>query len=217
MKQGSFITFEGIEGCGKSTQLRLLSEWLSAKDVAHFCTREPGGTEVGSNIRQILLSEQTRKLEPLTEVLLYLADRFQHIGNVIRPRLDAGDMVLCDRYHDSTVAYQGFARGISTEWIDRIWNDSGVSMEPALTFLLDVDPETGIARSLRKLQDLKLDESRFEHESLEFHRRVRNGFLELARLYPARIRVVDARLGVEAIHNTIVGIFQEFLKEHSHR
>lgn len=213
MKQGRFITFEGIEGCGKSTQLRLLSGWLSAKSVPHFCTREPGGTEVGASIRQILLSERTRKLEPLTEVLLYLADRFQHIGNVIRPRLEAGEMVLCDRYHDSTVAYQGFARGISTEWIDRIWMGSGVAMEPALTFLLDVDPETGISRSLKKLQDLKLDESRFEHESLEFHSRVRNGFLELARLYPERIRLVDARLSVETIHSRIVDIFQEFSKE----
>lgn len=215
MKQGSLITFEGIEGSGKSTQIRLLSEWLTAQNIPHFCTREPGGTEIGSRIRHILLSEQTGTLDPLAEVLLYLADRFQHISDIIRPRLESGELVLSDRYHDSTVAYQGFARGLPLDWIEHIWRDSGNAIQPALTFILDVQPEIGVARSLRKLQDQKLDESRFEHESLEFHSRVRRGFLELARANPSRYFIVEATGSTESIHNKIVQIFQGFLKEHS--
>lgn len=214
MKQGTLITFEGIEGSGKSTQIRLLSGWLEAQKIPHYCTREPGGTEIGSRIRQILLSDQTGILDPLTEVLLYMADRFQHISDIIRPRLESGELILSDRYHDSTVAYQGYARGLPLDWIDRIWKDSGNAIQPALTFILDVKPEIGIARSLRKLQDQKLDESRFEHESLEFHARVRRGFLKLAGENPSRYAVVDAAGSAESIHNKIVEIIQEFLKEH---
>lgn len=217
MKQGMLVTFEGIEGCGKSTQVMLLSSWLKTQSIPHFCTREPGGTEIGALIRRILLSEETGNLDPMAEVLLYLADRFQHISDVIRPRLEAGELILSDRFHDSTVAYQGYARGLPLDWIRHIWRDSGNSIDPALTFILDVQPEIGIVRSLKKLEDQRLDESRFEHESLEFHSRVRNGFLELARQNPSRYRIVDASGEVEPIHNKIVEIFEAYLKEHSAR
>lgn len=204
---GQFITFEGIEGCGKSTQMTLASEWLARQGVPHVCTREPGGTEIGAGIRKILLSENSRALSPFAEVLLYLADRFQHVSEFLRPRLERGELVLCDRYHDSTIAYQGYARNLSRDLLSEIWKGSGMALEPDHTFLFDIDPETGIARSLRKLKMQQLDESRFEKEALEFHARVRAGFLELARLHPQRIVVLDGRLESERIHQQV----KEFL------
>jgi dTMP kinase len=213
MKQGRLITFEGIEGCGKSTQMQRLSGWLAERKIPHACTREPGGTDVGARIRQILLSDRTGSLEAMAEVTLYFADRFQHVSSVIRPRLDAGELVLCDRFHDSTVAYQGYARGVSLEWIERVWSGSGLAVRPNLTFLFDVPPEIGIARSLGKLQAQKLDESRFEHESIAFHTRVRNGFLELAAFDPERFEVIDGKTSVETIHNKVIEIFDRFIKD----
>ena len=213
MKQGKLVTFEGIEGCGKSTQMQRLSAWLSRRNRPHTCTREPGGTDAGARIREILLSEKTGKLEPAAEVMLYLADRFQHITGVIRPHIEAGELVLCDRYHDSTLAYQGYARGLQLEWIERIWSGSGLAVRPDLTFLFDVAPETGISRSLRKLQASRLDESRFERESLEFHARVRAGFLELARLDPPRFVVIDGNSAEDTIHSEVIGIMERFMKE----
>lgn len=205
---GQFITFEGIEGCGKSTQMTLASEWLARQGIRHVCTREPGGTEIGGAIRKILLSENSRGLTPFAEVLLYLADRFHHISEFLKPKLEQGELVLCDRYHDSTIAYQGYARNISRDLLEHIWTGSGMALEPDHTFLFDIDPETGIARSLRKLKEQQLDESRFEKEALEFHSRVRNGFLELARLHPRRIVVLDGLLPSERIHRQVT----EFLR-----
>ena len=208
MKQGLFVTFEGIEGCGKSTQVQLLAEWLQARSIPHCLTREPGGTEVGKSIRQILLSQQTRELDPHAELLLYLADRLQHVAQVIRPELNAGRMVVCDRFHDSTVAYQGYARGLSKQLIDTVWQNSGAAITPSLTFLIDVSPEVGISRSLQKLKEQQLDESRFENEALEFHARVREGFMDLARLEPARFVILNGMDTPEQIHQKIVVILE---------
>lgn len=201
------MTFEGIEGCGKSTQIKVLSEWLKDRRIKHHLTREPGGTAVGLEIRKILLSNQTESLSPISESLLYLADRFQHIEEVIRPHLEAGDLVLSDRYHDSTLAYQGYARGISMELLQEVWRRSGIAIDPDLTILLDLDPQVGLQRSLEKLRAQNLDESRFEQESLEFHLRVREGFLELSKLHPERYFVVDASGSITEIHQQILNYF----------
>lgn len=203
MKRGLFVTFEGIEGCGKSTQVQLASTWLDKQNISYLVTREPGGTNVGTEIRKILLSEKTIELQPVAEALLYLADRFQHIVEVIRPALDNGKVVLADRYHDSTVAYQGYGRGIPVQWIENIWVGSNAALSPDLTILLDLDPQIGLQRSLEKLRARGLDESRFEKEALEFHIRVREGFLELAKLQPNRFRIIDGSGSTEKIHNQI--------------
>jgi dTMP kinase len=206
MKRGLFVTFEGIEGCGKSTQVQLASTWLDKQNIPYLVTREPGGTQIGTAIRKILLSEKTVELQPVAEALLYLADRFQHIVEVIRPALDSGKIVLADRYHDSTVAYQGYGRGIPVQWIENIWLGSNAALVPDLTILFDLDPEIGLQRSLEKLRARGLDESRFEKEALEFHIRVREGFLALAKLDPKRFRIIDASLPAEKIHSKVVEI-----------
>jgi dTMP kinase len=204
-----FVTFEGIEGCGKSTQVQLASAWLDKKNIPHLVTREPGGTQIGTEIRKILLSEKTIELQPVAEALLYLADRFQHIVEVIRPALDGGKIVLADRYHDSTVAYQGYGRGIPVHWIENIWVGSNAALVPDLTILFDLDPQIGLQRSLEKLRARGLDESRFEKEALEFHIRVREGFLELAKQDPKRFRIIDGSQSTESIHHEVAEILDE--------
>jgi len=209
MKSGCFITFEGIEGCGKSTQLRLAARWLEEQGYSVCCTREPGGTDIGSHIRKLLLSENNTGLAPLSEALLYMADRFQHIQDVIRPALAVSKIVLCDRYHDSTIAYQGYARKIPLELLNAIWSQSGAALEPHLTILLDLDPAVGIARSLQKLALQQVDESRFEKEALQFHIDVRSGFLTLAEQNPSRIRILDASGSIESIHQHVLHLLKE--------
>ncbi|MCI0413414.1 dTMP kinase [bacterium] len=215
MKPGFFITFEGIEGCGKTSQLKLAAQWLEQQGHKVCRTREPGGTELGIHIRKLLLSETSSGLAPLSEALLYMADRFQHINEVIRPALEAGQVVLCDRYHDSTIAYQGYARKISLNFLDAIWKNSGSVLEPHLTLLLDLEPKSGIERSLQKLEAQQIDESRFEKETLEFHTRVRDGFLTLARENPGRIHVVDANRSIDDVHKNVVEVIAEFFNRSS--
>ena len=210
MKPGFFITFEGIEGCGKTTQLKLAAPWLEEQHRTVCCTREPGGTEFGTHIRRLLLSEKSSGITPLSEALLYMADRFQHIKEVIQPALEAGQIVLCDRYHDSTIAYQGYARKIPLNFLDAIWKSSGSVLEPHLTLLFDLDPQRGLERSFKKLAAQQLDESRFEKEALEFHTRVREGFLTLARENPGRMRVLDASQSIDAVHSDVVDAMTTF-------
>jgi dTMP kinase len=212
MNRGRFVTFEGIEGSGKSTQLNLLTRWFSQKNVPFVMTREPGGTEIGTQIRKILLSEGTHGLSALSETFLYFADRFQHIVEVIRPQLEQGNLVLCDRYHDSTVAYQGYARKIPLNLLQSIWNNSGNALDPDLTLLFDIDPEIGIQRSMQKLHNANLDESRFEKEVIAFHHDVRQGFLAIAKSNPQRVVVLNANDSVSAVHEQVVRIIQTRLK-----
>jgi dTMP kinase len=212
MKRGKFITFEGIEGCGKSTQLDLAAKWLASKKIPCFSTREPGGTEIGMQIRKILLSEKTKSLVPLSETLLYLADRFQHISEVLEPRLNEGEIVLCDRYQDSTIAYQGYGRHLSLRLLERIWQDSGMGHAPDLTLLFDLDPKIGVQRSLKKLQKHSLDESRFEKEELEFHSRVREGFLTIAKFNAQRFVVLDGNRESKDIHQDVVRALEKKLE-----
>jgi dTMP kinase len=189
-----FITLEGIEGSGKTTQMQQLSTLFENRGNSCVLTREPGGTTLGEKIRAILLDPASAELVPTAELLLYMADRAQHINSLIKPSLAEGKVVLCDRYFDATVVYQGFARGLDTGVIcdlhRLIFND----LKPDITFLLDLAPQVGLARAWRQLDNGTRSgtESRFEEETLSFHEKVRAGYLELARRQPERIKVVDA-------------------------
>jgi dTMP kinase len=184
-----FITFEGVEGSGKSTQLALLAERLSARGARVRRTREPGGTALGERLRAILLDPQRRDLDPVAEFLLFEADRRQHVREVIRPALEAGAWVLCDRFSDSTEAYQTAGRGLDADWVAAVDARVRDGLVPDLTLLLDVGPLTGLARARRR------DESdgRFEAEDLAFHERVSLAFHAIARREPSRVVVVDSR------------------------
>ncbi len=189
-----FITFEGIEGTGKSTQIALLKSRLEAQGRRVVVTCEPGGSRIGAELRRVLLSLENRDLTPQAELFLYLADRAQHVAQVVRPALAAGAVVLCDRFADSTVAYQGYGRGMDTGLLHQLNAVAVDGLWPGLTILLDLDPETGLARAVaRNVSEGKTNaEGRFEAESLAFHGRVRQGFLDQAARCPERIRVVDA-------------------------
>jgi len=186
-----FITFEGIEGSGKTTQIGLLSEALKARGIAHVLTREPGGTPAGDRIRSLLLDPATRLSAP-AELLLYAAARAEHLERVIRPALASGRTVLCDRYLDATRSYQGAGRGLPREWIETIHGLDPLRLDPDLTVLLDLDAAEGLRRARGRNARGQENEGRFEAEDLGFHRRVRDGYLALAKAEPARFRVVEA-------------------------
>ncbi len=200
-----FITFEGIEGCGKTTQIRLLGSALSLSGKKVVLTREPGGCKISDKIRAILLDSENSEMTPLAELLLYAAARAQHINEIIRPALDTGDIVLCDRYTDATVAYQGFARGIDLSLINRLNETATNGCNPNLTILIDCPVETGLERALARIEagsasdSSHLREERFEKESLEFHQKVRNGYLALAARSPDRFVVIDGTASVPDI------------------
>lgn len=183
-----FITFEGIEGSGKTTQLRRLAEHLRALGRTVLETREPGGTDVGLVLRGLLLSDPPVTLAPPAELLLYLADRAQHVAERIRPALAAGQIVLCDRFSDSTIAYQGFARGLDLDTVRRLDAFARDGLSPDLTFLLDIDPEDG----LRRAHARSGARDRFETAPLAFHQRVREGLRTLAGAEPRRFRTIDS-------------------------
>ena len=189
-----FISFEGIEGSGKTTQAANAARFL--QDKGHDCviTREPGGTRIGEKIRAILLDPLNKDMDPLTELLLYTADRAQHINACILPLLAQGKTVLCDRYYDATLAYQGFARGLDIGLIEKIHHLLFDDLKPDITLLLDLPAETGLSRAWKQIKngDRTDEETRFEEERLSFHRKVREGYLELSRLEPQRVRVIDA-------------------------
>ena len=188
-----FITLEGIEGSGKTTQMRQLSTYLENRGHSCVLTREPGGTTLGEKIRAILLDPASTELVPTAELLLYMADRAQHIISLIKPCLAEGKVVLCDRYFDATVVYQGFARGLDTGFICDLHRLIFDDLKPDVTFLLDLSPQIGLARAWKQLDNGTRPgiESRFEEETISFHEKVRAGYLELARRQPERIRVVD--------------------------
>lgn len=191
---GLFISFEGPEGAGKSTQIRLLAEWLRSQGRAVLTTREPGnGGQIGREIRQLLLHHQD--MTPEAEYLLYSADRAEHVRTVLRPALESGQIVLCDRYLDSSLAYQGYGRGLPLEWLRAVasWVTGG--LKPHRTFLLDLPPEVGLRRFEGR--------DRLEREPLEFHRRLREGYLALAMAEPERFVVLDATQSIEAIQQSL--------------
>jgi dTMP kinase len=208
--KGIFITFEGIEGCGKSTQLELLAKELENRGLKVLKTQEPGGTKIGAMIRKILLDPKNKAITPMTELMLYGASRSQHLKEVILPAIEAGKIVLCDRYSDSTVAYQCYGRGLNLEAIKRLDSLLTGGLKPSLTILLDIDPEKGLLRAKKRIEkNNSMKENRIEQEGFSFHKRVREGYLKIAEEEPDRIRVIGADLPVEEIHKKIIEIVKE--------
>jgi dTMP kinase len=201
-----FITFEGIEGSGKTTQIRHAAEFLKQKGRECVITREPGGTATGLKIRAILLDPESREMDPSAELLLYMADRAEHIKRVVKPSLSEGKTVLCDRYFDATVAYQGYARGLEIDLLKRLHTLVINDLKPDRTILLDLPPETGLERAWKQIKEGKRAglETRFEKEELAFHDKVRNGYLKLASREPERFTVIDAAGSEEEVRNKII-------------
>jgi dTMP kinase len=211
--KGTFITFEGIEGSGKSTQIALLANYLTARGVRHVLTREPGGTLIGDQVRKILLDPANRSLDPAAELLLYAASRAQHLREIIMPALADGTNVLCDRFSDATLAYQGYGRGLDIEMIRSLDRIVTAGMRPDLTLLFDIEAVSGIARARGRNNSRGLEaEARFENEELAFHERVRQGYLTLVAQEPERIRVVDASSSPEVIQAKVRKIVDERLR-----
>lgn len=197
--KGKFITFEGIEGCGKTTQIKLLNDALQKRGMETVLTREPGGTNIGDKIRNILLDPENRELVALAELLLYEASRAQHVEEKIRPSLEAGKVILCDRFYDSSSAYQGAARKLKPSIVHKLNEIATNGLVPDLTIVLDISPEEGLARAKGRGKP-----DRLESEEIEFHRRVRAGFLKLAKDEPKRVVVVNGAAAVEEIHKEII-------------
>lgn len=199
---GLFITFEGVEGAGKTTQIALLKSALESAGHCVVATREPGGDPVAEAIRSVLLDPR-HDVTPTAELLLFLAARAQVTDHIIRPRLQSGDIVLCDRFTDSTVAYQGYARGNDVELVRRLNDLATGGLTPDLTFVLDLDARAGLAR--------QTDRNRMEDESLAFHQRVREGYLAEAARDPARLRVTDASRPPAIIHEEVLAAVRALL------
>jgi len=216
-----FITLEGIEGSGKTSQVRYIAEFLEENGHDCLVTREPGGTGIGEKIRAIVLDPENRDLAPETELLLYMADRAQHVHTLILPALRAGKTVICDRYMDATLVYQGYARGLDMDLIDRLHQMTISGLKPDMTFLLDLPPEAGLARAWRQIEAGQRTgaETRFEKETLAFHEKIRSGYLELARLERDRFRIIDAGLSEDRVRREIIKRLSEKItriKENRH-
>ncbi len=203
--KGLFITFEGIEGCGKSTQAQMLKEYLQSKQIPVFLTREPGGPKISEDIREILLSNDNIEMLDRTEVLLYMASRSQHTGQWILPKLNQGMVVISDRYYDSTIAYQGAARKIDRNIIDSLTKYATFGLQPEITFLVDLPAEVGLSRIKQQ------DADRLEQESLDFHRNVRKGFLEIAKAEKDRYIILDGSKSIDEIHEDIIKNINKFI------
>jgi len=208
-----FITFEGIEGSGKTTQAKSLCDELKKKGIACLYTREPGGTQIGLEIRKILLSSQNKHLTPLAELLLYEADRAQHFTEVIIPNLKKGIWVVCDRCFDATTVYQGMARGLDLPLVERLNRLASMGIEPHITFLIDCPPELGLKRAQERMgmgQEKGL--TRFEEEAIQFHRMVREGYLKLAQL-SGRFHVIDGTKDPSQIFQDILTELKRRVKD----
>lgn len=200
------ITLEGIEGSGKTTQIRRMAAHFESLGRACTVTREPGGTAIGKEIRAILLNPIHRHIiHPTTELLLYAADRAQHVREQLLPLLKTGHVVICDRFYDSTTVYQGHARGLDMNTILMLHDVALEGLKPDMTFVLDLSAEIGLARAWRAIRsgDRQEGETRFERETLDFHEKVRNGYLSLARLEPDRMVVVDAAASPDLVWEAI--------------
>lgn len=206
------ITLEGIDGSGKTSQLDPLARYLESLGHTVVKTREPGATLIGSRIRALLLDPDSSAMAPLCELLLYYADRAQHLHEIIRPALESGRTVVCDRFFDATLVYQGAARGLAVQQIGLLQRLVVRELKPDLTLLFDLDPETGLARTQNALDsgDRMEAESRFEKEKLDFHQQVRKGYLDLAGKEPERFVIVDASLSLEEVFGKIKNIIDVF-------
>ena len=203
IKKGVFITFEGADGCGKTTQIELIKKYLDENNIENVLTREPGGSDLGLELRKILL-HYDKPVSNIAELFLYLADRAQHTEYTIKPLLDEKKVVLCDRYIDSTVAYQGYARKGDINKIIKLNDLVTNSLKPDLTIVFDID--SNIAQSR-----LKGEKDRLEKEGLEFHKALRQGYLELAKNNPERIKVINADDTIENIHKKCIELIKGFI------
>lgn len=200
MQKGLFITFEGIDGCGKTTQIKLLDEYLRSKGYKTLLTREPGAIGLGEKLREILLNYDG-EVSSKCESFLFLADRAQHVDCIIKPAIDNGVIVLCDRHTDSTVAYQGYGRGLDIDEIKKLNRIATGGLNPDKTIVFDVDIETSSSR-------VGKNKDRMESSGLEFMNRVRNGFLKIAQEEPVRVNVIDSTKSVEEIHKEVLEIIK---------
>ena len=207
-----FITFEGIEGCGKTTQVKRFAKRLKGLGISLITTLEPGGTRIGKDIRKILLDSRNSNLSPLTELFLYAADRAQHVEELIKLALDEGKWVICDRFFDATVAYQGIARGQDMELIGILNEEATQGIQPDITFLLDCPVHMGLNRALERNEtQSQKGQDRFEREALDFHRAVREGYLELARKNQDRFVIIDTTLPKDEVEEKIFQHIEPFL------
>lgn len=197
---GLFITFEGADGCGKTTQMKLLAEYLNNKGLKTVITREPGAKGLGEKIRDILLNYEG-EVSDRCESFLFLADRAQNIDTIVNPAVKNGEIVLCDRHIDSSVAYQGYGRGLDIQRINMLNNLAVNGRKPDLTYVFDINVETSMKR-------IGKEKDRMESAGTDFHNRVRQGYLELAKLEPDRIKVIDANQSINEIHKQVVEIFE---------
>jgi dTMP kinase len=210
---GWFITFEGVEGSGKTTQIRLAGEFLREKGFPVFMTQEPGGTPLGERIREILLNRGGFDISGEAEVFLFAAARAQHTDAVIRPALEKGQVILCDRFSDATIAYQAYGRGLPLEAVREICRFASRGLSPRLTLLFDLPVEKGLERAFRRIagREERSREDRFEREHLDFHRRIREGYLTIAREEPDRVKIVDASRDIESTRLEVRAILSSFL------
>ncbi|HDQ04395.1 MAG TPA: dTMP kinase [Deltaproteobacteria bacterium] len=208
-----FITFEGIEGSGKSTQISLAAEYLNKNNVPHLVTSEPSGTDIGRKIGDILFNRGNNHLSAEAELLLFCAARAQHVREVIIPALKGDNVVLCDRFSDATCAYQGAGRGLNSEHIKIINDYSAMNLKPDLTLLFDLPVEIGLKRAIKRNDSLK-DSSfsdRFEREDIEFHSRVREAYLYIYKREPQRLRIIDATRDIEKVQDEVRGHLMSIL------
>ena len=203
MKRGLFITFEGADGCGKTTQLNMLKDYLTGKGYDVLLTREPGGRGLGEKVREILLNYDG-VVSDRCESFLFLADRAQNIDIIVNPAVEQGKIVLCDRHTDSTVAYQGYGRGLDIEQINMLNNLATHNQKPDLTFVFDVDIETSMKR-------VGQNKDRMENSGMEFFNRVRNGYLQLAKNEPNRIKVIDSTKTIDEVFEDVKKIIDSYL------
>lgn len=201
MKNGLFITFEGADGCGKTTQIELLNKYLQEKGMKTLLTREPGSKGLGVKLREILLNYDG-EVSPTAESFLFLADRAQHIDCIIKPAVRQGTIVLCDRHTDSTVAYQGYGRGLDIEQIHSLNKIATGGMKPNLTIVFDIDVETSMSR-------VGSNKDRMESAGIEFFNRVRNGYLEIAKAEPERVKIINSSDTIENIHKKVVELIEQ--------
>jgi dTMP kinase len=207
------ITFEGIEGSGKSTQAKRLRDWLQKRDIPCLLTREPGGTDIGKQIRRVLLDPSHIAMSPMTELLLYMADRAQHLAELILPELALGKLILCDRFFDATTVYQGIARQIDMKTIMMLHSIVLADLTPTKTILFDLPVEHGLARAWKRIHadQSEQNENRFEKESIQFHEQVRKGYLELANKSPDRFIIIDAGQPEMHVFKNIVSIVDRII------
>ncbi len=210
-----FITLEGIEGAGKTSQIPNIKKFLLSRGFTLITTKEPGGSFLGKKIREILLDPENKKISPLSEMLLYQADRAHHVKDIIEPAIKAGKTVLCDRFTDATLAYQGFARNLDIDNIKMLNKLVTKKIVPDLTILFDLSPEIGLRRAWEQIDcgERSNKETRFEKENLLFHEKVRAGYLKILEFEPKRFRIVDASKNFDNVWNQIRSILLTYIKE----